>query len=434
MALENNAKSKNSRLAIEAAEQTKKEAFTKYFPSVSATGLGFTASKPLMSMDMDMSAMMQPMMDVLSPVIGWSMQSGAPVDPAALDALQNGGPQKIEMLKKGVIAGAMAMQPLFAGGQIVNGNRLAKAGLEVSRLQQQLSDDEVLLKTEQYYWQLVSLREKLKTIAEAETLLARIRHDVSMAVEAGLTVKNDLLRVELEQNKLKSNRLKADNGLALLKMSMAQHIGASPNAFDVAPLSPDTLPAPEEYFVSHSDALPQLATYQLLEKSVNVAELQVKMKIGETLPAVAVGAAYNYMNFDGGKPTEMKNDFGMLLATVSIPISDWWGGSHAIKKKRLEVQQAVNTRQETSELLLTQMQYLRNTVTEAYQQTLLAQESITVAEENVRHNEDHYKAGVSVLSDLLDAQSLLQQTRDQYTEAATGYFMKVSEYKKATGR
>ncbi|MDR1156437.1 MAG: TolC family protein [Bacteroidales bacterium] len=177
------------------------------------------------------------------------------------------------MLKKGVIAGAMAMQPLYAGGQIVNGNRLAKEGLEVSRLQQQMSDDEVLLKTEQYYWQLVSLREKLTTIAEAETLLARVRQDVSMAVEAGLTVKNDLLRVELEQNRLKSSRLKVDNGLSLLKMSMAQHIGVPSDAFDLAPLTSDALPQPAEYFVSHSDALPQLATYRLLDKSVDVGSL-----------------------------------------------------------------------------------------------------------------------------------------------------------------
>jgi outer membrane protein TolC len=403
MALENNAKSKNSRLAVEAATQTKKEAFSRYFPEISATGLGMLNEKPLMTT---------------------TVQTGNPAQPTA----------EVGMIKNGIIGAVMATQPLFAGGQIVNGNRLAKAGLEVSKLQAQLSDDEVLLKTEQYYWQLISMKEKLRTIAEAETLLARVRHDVSTSVEAGLTVKTDLLRIELEQNKLKSNRLKAENGLALLKMSMAQHIGAPSDAFEVAPLSSDALPQPAEYFVNHSDALLRLTSYQLLEKNVKVAQLQAKMKIGEHLPTVAVGAVYNYMKFDGGKPTEMKDNFGMLMATVSVPITGWWGGSHAIKKKRLEVQQAVNIRQETEDLLLTQMQHLRNVVAEAYQQTLLAQESIAVAEENVRQNEDHYKAGVSILSDLLDAQNLLQQTRDQYTEAATEYFMKLSEYKNATGR
>ena len=122
------------------------------------------------------------------------------------------------------------MQPLFAGGQIVNGNRLAKAGEEVSRLQRQMTENEVLLATERYFWQLVSLKEKLITIESAETMLARILSDVKIAVEAGLTTRNDLLRVELEQNRLESGKLKAENGLAILKMAFAQHIGMEPDA------------------------------------------------------------------------------------------------------------------------------------------------------------------------------------------------------------
>ncbi|KAA6306955.1 hypothetical protein EZS27_041379, partial [termite gut metagenome] len=107
-------------------------------------------------------------------------------------------------------------------------------------------------------------------------------------------------------------------------------------------------------------------------------------------------------------------------------------GSHAIKKKKLEVQAAENTKQNTAELLLLQMQRLWDELNEVYQQVQLAQKSIAVAEENVRLNEDHYHAGISILSDLLDAQNLLQQSRDQYTEAATGYLLKMSEYKQAT--
>jgi outer membrane protein TolC len=70
---------------------------------------------------------------------------------------------------------------------------------------------------------------------------------------------------------------------------------------------------------------------------------------------------------------------------------------------------------------------------EAYQQTLLAQKSIAVAEENVRMSEDHYKAGVSILSDLLDAQNILQQSRDQYAETVAIYCVKKAEYKRAMG-
>jgi outer membrane protein TolC len=129
----------------------------------------------------------------------------------------------------------------------------------------------------------------------------------------------------------------------------------------------------------------------------------------------------------------MKRDFGMAFATVSIPLSDWWGGSHAVKRRKLELRAAENTRQENADLLLLQMRRAADELNEAYQQTLLAQKSIAVAEENVRMSEDHYKAGVSILSDLLDAQNLLQQSRDQYAETVTIYCVKKAEYRKAMG-
>jgi outer membrane protein TolC len=129
----------------------------------------------------------------------------------------------------------------------------------------------------------------------------------------------------------------------------------------------------------------------------------------------------------------MKRDFGMAFATVSIPLSDWWGGSHAVKRRKLELRAAENTRHENADLLLLQMRRAADELNEAYQQTLLAQKSIAVAEENVRMSEDHYKAGVSILSDLLDAQNLLQQSRDQYAETVATYCVKKAEYRRAMG-
>jgi outer membrane protein TolC len=394
LALKNNFQTKNADLSIEIAKQQKKEAFTNYFPSVSAMGVGLISEKPMLTMQTEQGA--------------------------------------VGMMKNEMIGAVSASQPIFAGGQIVNGNKLAQVGVEVSKLQKQLSDDEALLQTERYYWQLVSMKEKLKTIEIVETMLARIHNDVSKSLEAGLITKNNLLRVELEQNKLAGNKLRAANGAQMLKSALGQHIGVLPDAFEVEFPAFDNASSPLDVRAEHAVALSQRTEYLLLGKGVDAAKLQVKMEIGKNLPTVAVGVGYNYMNFDQGRVTESKDNFGMVFASVSVPISGWWGGSHAIKKKKLEVQAAENTKQNTAELLLLQMQRLWDELNEAYQQVQLAQKSIAVAEENVRLNEDHYHAGISILSDLLDAQNLLQQSRDQYTEAATGYLLKMSEYKQAT--
>ncbi|MDR1526541.1 MAG: TolC family protein [Dysgonamonadaceae bacterium] len=401
MTLKNNTKVRNAQLSVEAAEQTKKEAFTKYFPNVSATGAGLIFNEPLMMQTVE---------------TGYP----APNDKAV-----------VEMFKNGVIGGVMATQPVFAGGQIVNGNRLARAGVEANKLQKQMTDNEALLATERYFWQLVSLKEKMKTIAQVETMLHRVHSDVSVAVEAGLTNRNDRLRVELEQNRLAANRLTLENGIQVLKMAFGQHIGVAGN-FDIQPPDFTNLASPladTDYRMS----LQNRPEYRLLEKSVDVAKLQVKMETAKNLPTVAIGAGYNYVNFDNGKPAEMEKNLGLAFVTVSVPVSGWWGGAHAIKKKKFELQAAENTRRENTELLLIQMRQLAAGLDEAYQQVLLAQKSIAVAEENVRISEDHYRAGISILSDLLDAQNLLQQSRDRYVEAATDYCVKQMEYRQAVG-
>jgi outer membrane protein TolC len=85
-------------------------------------------------------------------------------------------------------------------------------------------------------------------------------------------------------------------------------------------------------------------------------------------------------------------------------------------------------------MLLIQMQQFWNDVEEALQQVHLSEKKIASALENVRLNDDYYKAGTGLLTDLLDAQSTLQQARDQHTEALTIYRMKLSKYKQATGQ
>jgi outer membrane protein TolC len=407
LSLKNNAQAKNSQLSIAIAEQTKKEAFTHYFPSVSAVGAGFKANNPMLKMDLD-----------LSPILG---QFGMPAMP----------PIGINALEDGIIGSVVATQPVFAGGQIVNGNKLAKLGVEVSRYREKMSDDEILLKTEEFYWQLCALGEKVKTTAEIETKLNSLHKDVKVAYEAGLITQNDLFKVELKQNELASRKLKLESSMKLLKMALGQHIGIAPGAFTIENSISEDMPSPYENRINPEDALLQRAEYRLLDKSVEAGRLQKKMEIGKNLPTVAVGAGYNYYGFDKSK---MENGFGMVFATVSIPVSGWWGGSHAIKKQNLNILAAENNKQNASEMLLIQMQQLWDESVEAYRQMALFRQSIDIAAENVRLNGDYYKAGTGILTDLLDAQSALQQSRDQYTEAATEYQIKLSRYLQATGQ
>ena len=412
-ALKNNIAIRDARNSIDAASQQRKEALTKYFPNISANGAWFNANKHIIDKNMKPT-------DYVPTSVAMAMAQILP--PEALIDLVN--PINVSMVKDGIIAGVTAIQPVFAGGKIINSNRLARVGVEASRLQLRLSENEVEQKTEQYYWQLVTLEEKMNTIKAVEELLADIHKDVDVAVRAGLVMRNDLLQVELRQNDIESQKLKLQNGISIVQRLLAQYCGLNSNIIHVK--KEDVVASAP---VETGGNLMDLAEYQLLQKQVDAAHLKKLITVGQSMPTVAVGAGYNYY-----KINDMNRNFGMVFATVNVPISDWWGGSHAIKRKKIEQRKAEEELADKAELLNIRMEKAWNDVTEAYQQLTIAQRSIEQAEENLRLNRNYYKAGTSRMADLLEAQLLYQQARDRQTDAFADYQNKQLEYRIATGR
>ena len=407
---------RNARHDIDAAQLQRKEAYTKYFPSVSSNFMWFQANKGMAETTLDVA-------DKIPPELGAMLAQT--LSPESLAALAQ--PVNVSMMKNGVIGSLMAVQPVYAGGQIINGNKLAKLGEDVSRLQLKLSESDVEKTAEQYYWQMVTMQEKVKTIEAVETLLSDIHKDVDVAVRAGLTLRNDLLQVELRQNDVASQKLKLFNGMSLVRMLLAQYCGLRDTAFviDYQPEAPLPLAVKQD----HQLALSGTTEYQLLGKQVEAAELQRKMTYGQNLPSVAVGAGYNYHNL-----LDRNHHFAMVFATVNVPISDWWGGSKAVKRKEIEILKAQEQLVDNGELLKIRMQSAWNGVEESYSQLQLAQRGIEQAQENLRLNRDQYRAGLLRMADLLEAQLLYQQTLDRRTEAFADYQTKLSEYRHALGQ
>ena len=407
LARDNNITLRSAKNDIQQAEQQKKQAFTNYFPQVSAMGAGLTANKHLVQMDMEM--------------------------PAALTAAMPAGtvnPISMGMIKNGLVGNVMAMQPIFAGGQIINGNKLAKVGVEASRIQLEASEDEVELTTEQYFWQVVSLKEKLVTLGTIHKMLEQLEKDVTVSVNAGVTTRNDLLQVQLKVNEIESQTLQVENALAISKQLLGQYIGKNDN-FDVAnTIDINTIPSLDARLkLDHQASLAATTQYRLLEKNVEANRLQHKMKVGEQLPTVSGGAVYTYNNLVGDG-----RGVGMLVATVSVPISGWWGGSHAIKKQKLAYEQARDQMADVSQKLVINMNNCWANVETSHKQLAISRKSIEQSEENLRLNNDYYRAGTTTMSNLLDAQSSYQQSRDKYVDAYIDYQQNLLKYRQATGQ
>ena len=346
-AAEHNRTLRDSRFDLEAALQTRREAFTNYFPQVSATGGVFQAQHGLVQADFGMTIPQLGTMNL-----------------------------PLSMVKRGLVGGVTAVQPVFAGLKIVNGNKLARLGEEVGRLQLQQTE-----------------------------------------------------AVELRQQEIASNRLKVENGLKVSKMLLAQHIGVDWRGFDVATAEFGQPEAPAAFYVPVEEALDNRTEYRLAEKNVEAQKYRKRMQRGKRLPTVGVGAGYLYYNV-----TDKNVDDGLVFAQVSVPISDWWGGAHALKKARIREQQAENDRQQAREMLTVEIERTWSEVQESYAQILLTRRSVTSAAENLRQNRNFYQAGTAPLTDLLDAETLYTRSRNDFTSACAAYRTSLARYMRVTGR
>ena len=413
LALQNNLTLKNAALDVAAAKEVKKQAFTKYFPNVSAIAGGYYAAKPLFEYSID---------DIGNASARQFLHNLYFEYGAAL-----GLPDRISMCENGVMTGAMLVQPVYMGGQIVNGNKLAKVGVEAAELQGQLTEDRILQQVEEYYWLIISLQEKKKTLQQALTFLDTLRRDVTTAAEAGLVSHNDVLKVKLKWTEIYNNREKLQNGIRLATLALGQTIGQDTGILILT----DTIGKISEWQAKWTDpgfAVLGRKETQLLDLQVDAEELKKKMTLGETLPHVTVGGTASYGNLIFDHFTAN----ALAFATLQVPLTAWWETSHKLKQHDILIQKAENERADLRQKMYLEVLQAWNNVGEAYNQYQLMELSLQDAEANLRDIKADYNAGLVPVSDLLEAQTLLLQSQNQRTDALIDLKIKAEHYKTLT--
>lgn len=418
-ARQNNYELRDAALEIEAASEQKREAFTNYFPRISANVLAFKLFDEMVKIEGTYPQEIAALSQQFIPLIGM--------------------PFSVSEFDRAYAVSATLVQPLYFGGQIVNGNKLAKIQEDVMTLKQQLTEKEVLQKVTECYWQLAQVRYNLSTIEAAEKQLDAVMTQVENFLKAGVTTKNAQLQVRLRQQELSSARLKLENADHVLRLLLAQQIGIAPaeadKGFDII-LEDKPVEQPIEVSGGALSLSPDhREELQLLGKAVEAQSLQVKMERGKLLPHLAAGLGGYHTGLGGFSqqakqyaPSSMNN--GLVFGTLSIPISDWWGGSHAMKRQKIKLQQTIEQRENARQMLQIDIERAWTNVQEAYKQTQIAQASCEQAAENLRMTSDQYRMSTCTLTDLLDAETLNRRAQNDLAQAKANYQIALADYRR----
>lgn len=330
-----------------------------------------------------------------------------------------------------IYSGGIKMeQPLYTGGKISTGYKMAKIGNEIAGLNKRLTESDLIVETSRAYAEVVRTQELMQVAKSYHSLLSELMRSVESARKHGMKPQNDVLKVKVKLNESELNLRRAENGHRLAIMNLCHYIGVPlteqihidgklPTAYDRLERAVGIYNRPE---------------YLILEQKVEFARQQVAMSRSEYMPQVGLFGKYGYTNGIELNGTKLFDDWNFLVGLqISIPIFDFGHRMNKIKSAKSQYAQIQAERDDINEKLMLEMSQSFNNLDEAFLEKKLAESSVESAEENLRTSRLQFEKGMEPLSDYLEAQSLWQEAYQTQVNAYINCYLKLLEYQRTTG-
>lgn len=452
LAIANNKELLISREKINAAHYQKKAAFTNYLPDISATGGYMRSQKEISLLNNAQKGALSGLGTNLSTPLQGAFQTIAQLHPeiagqlpalgqSLVGALDGAGSALVDAFRtdtRNMYAGALTLtQPLYMGGKIRAYNKITKYAEELARQQHNTGMQEVILSTDQAYWQVVSLGHKKKLAEGYLELLQKLESDVDKMIAEGVATKANGLSVKVKVNEAEMTLTKVNDGLSLSKMLLCQLCGLDLST----PVTlkdeqeKDLSPAPvADNAIDINNVYAARPEVNSLEIATQIYKQKVNVTRAEFLPSVALIGSYAATNpsvFNG-----FENKFkGMwnVGVMVSVPIWHWGEGIYKVKAAKSEARIAQYQLDDAKEKIELQVSQSAFKVNEAAKKLIMAEKNLEKADENLRYATLGFEEGVIPASNVLEAHTAWLSAQSEKIDAQIDVKLTEIYLKKATG-
>ncbi len=327
-------------------------------------------------------------------------------------------------------------QPLYMGGKLLAMHRTALLLSHLAYVELDKKQQETLAAVDEAYWQVVSVEHKRALAERYAALLDTLTAHVELLVEAQMATKGDLAKVRVKRNEAQMMLTKANNGLRLSKMLLAERCGM-PLASDFElqdPAFEEENGKFENPSYNLENVYSQRAEMRMLRISDSIARQSVVMAASTLQPNIVLTGGYLMSNpnvFDG-----FSNTWGgtwMAGVAVNVPLVHP-AGIFAIKAAKAKRREVACQTEEARELIALQVEKLRCELEQAYTHLTQAQSDLEAAEENLRLADESFKAGMCSSSDLMAAQTAWMQAQGEVIDAQIEIAMGRTYFNQALGK
>ncbi|NPB08864.1 MAG: TolC family protein [Thermodesulfobacteria bacterium] len=322
-------------------------------------------------------------------------------------------------------------QPIFNRGQEIVGYRKARLQEKMAYLLREGVKQRVLYETEASYLGLLLAQKRVEVVAQAvETAKANLKV-VQSRVSVGAALRSDLLQAKVFLASLEREYLAAKNMVEVARSRLNVVLGVPlETRWQTKEVSIELHSGLGSLDEWTEKALKRRPDLLLEELKLALANEEVRGAKLNFWPAVNLRGVYEYhSNGIGG----VSGDAFTVWAQLDFNLFKGFGD-----KARLARARAQETAQ--AEELRHYKQRVKHEVEQAYLNLLTARKQVFVteaavaqAEEGLRLVEKRYREGLTIIVELLDAQTALKKARLQYLDALYNFRLALTELLFRTG-
>src|SRR6185369_1177746 len=244
--------------------------------------------------------------------------------------------------------------------------------------------------------------------------------------EEGVTTWNDLLQAEVKLSASRQKLLAASNRLGNNWLQLNYLTGNAPE--NRADLNEDAEILPPQTG-SAKQSLAKRDEIAAQQSAIRAGESQVEESRREFYPELFLKAGVDYLQND--KVSEQ----AMYSATVGLKVNLFDGMATTSRQRQAVklLEKEKDRLRNLEETLILEVHIAQNDLAVASERLKMTKTAITQSEENLRINNDRYKAQVGTATEVIDAQTLLSQARSDHYQALFDLQVARARVKRAIG-
>lgn len=333
-------------------------------------------------------------------------------------------------LKMTAIFNGRVVQPL---SQLYRINlRLAQLRLtgELAREQLREKQHEIVQSVKQAYFAILQTQSGLQSASENVKLYHELDRITSEYVSQNVALKADSLDVKVRSAKSEYDVFVLGDQLAILKQQLNRLLGRDPLTEFSVSLIPEGTGYEVDLAASRSRALEQRPELRQARLKIQQAEEDRRAKKAEFIPDASLSFQYfSLRNFRDFLPKNIAS----AGVTLNWEVFDWGRKKHELNEKNLIIEQTNNELRETETSVLIEIDDKFRKLQQSRQLLRIAELSQQAATENVRVMKNRYLQQASLIKDVLQAQTVLEQANYQYQQASSSFWIAKAEFEKAIG-